>query len=278
MLKSGDTNAGNTLISPIADSPLIKSFFKSGLEDIVKKELEGTTGEYSIFIKNLKTNETYELDSHKTYEPASLYKLWVMGAVFEKIGSGEVKKTEVLSDEIKTLNEKFDIDEETAELKEGGFSMSVSQALNHMITISHNYAALLLMDRIRRSSVVNFIDTYGFDESSLGGDLKTTASDIGDYYEKLYKGEIVDPGSSGEMMDLLEKQTFNDRIPKYLPDNTKIAHKTGELGQVKHDAGIVYTPDGDYIIVLLSRSNSPKGAAEREALVSKAVYDYFQSR
>ncbi len=276
MLKSESQSGTNSLISPIAHSPLVKSIFKSGLEDVVKKELEGTTGQYSIYIKNLKTNEEYELDSHKLYEPASLYKLWVMGAVYEEVKNGTLKTTEVLSNDVKSLNEKFGIDEENAELTEGDFSMTVQQALNQMITISHNYSALLLMDRIRRVSVVTFMKENDFLESTLGTEPKTSARDIGLFYEKLYNGKIIDSNYSSIMMDILSKQTFNDRIPKYLPDNYKVAHKTGELGQVKHDAGVVFSPKGDYVIVLLSQSKSPKGAAEREALLSKAIFDYFQ--
>jgi beta-lactamase class A len=57
-----------------------------------------------------------------------------------------------------------------------------------------------------------------------------------------------------------------------------MAHKTGELGQVSHDGGIVYTEKGDYIIVVLSESTLPKGAEERIANISKDVYAYFMSK
>jgi hypothetical protein len=47
---------------------------------------------------------------------------------------------------------------------------------------------------------------------------------------------------------------------------------------VAHDAGIVFSQAGDYIIVLLSDSDNPSGAMEKEALVSKATYEYFSSQ
>ena len=52
-------------------------------------------------------------------------------------------------------------------------------------------------------------------------------------------------------------------------------HKTGELGGMKHDVGIVSGPSGDYIIVLMSDSNNPKAAAERMAKVSENVFNYM---
>ncbi len=80
------------------------------------------------------------------------------------------------------------------------------------------------------------------------------------------------------MLEILKRQRINDRIPKYLPDDLEVAHKTGELDGFKHDAGIVYTPKGDYLFIALSKSTSPAQAAERIALLSKEVYAYFDAQ
>ncbi len=58
--------------------------------------------------------------------------------------------------------------------------------------------------------------------------------------EKIYLGKAVSQGASIEMKNLLLAQAVDDRIPKYLPENIKVAHKTGELDTLRHDAGIVY--------------------------------------
>src|SRR5687767_7091387 len=55
------------------------------LKEIIEKELEGTKGSYSIAVKHLKTGEVYYKDEHKKYDTGSLYKLWVMGAVYQQI-------------------------------------------------------------------------------------------------------------------------------------------------------------------------------------------------
>ena len=77
------------------------------------------------------------------------------------------------------------------------------------------------------------------------------------------------------MIEILKRQTFNDRIPKYLPKEIDVAHKTGELFGSKHDAGIVFGKNGDYIIVVLSKTESEAEAAEKIANFSKEVYEYF---
>lgn len=248
--------------------------FKPSLEQTVTKALEGTQGTYSIAIKNLKTGESYYLEADKQYGAGSLYKLWVMATVFEKINKGELNEDEILSQDIKTLNEEFELSDDEAELTDGTITLSVTEALRQMISISHNYAALLLTEKVKVSSLKAFLSDYGFKNSVLDPP-KTTASDITLFFEKLYQGEITSNDSSQKMIGFLKDQKLNGGIPKYLPDKSKVANKTGDIGWFKHDGGIVFTDKGDYIIVILSESNAPSETQERIALISKAVYDYF---
>ena len=145
-----------------------------------------------------------------------------------------------------------------------------------MITISHNYGALLLIEKIGLSNVKLFLEKHGLKESIIGEDLPTsTANDIELFLEKLYKGELANEKYSNKMLKLLKMQKLNNKLPKYLPKDVVVAHKTGEIGFLTHDAGIAYTKNGDYIIVIFSESDNPKGAEEEIAQISKAVYEYF---
>lgn len=253
---------------------------KPSLKSVVEQAMTGSEGKYGIVIKNFKTGESYSLNEHQVFTAGSLYKLWVMGTAFQKIKDGNLKEGEDLSEDIEVLNEEFNITSEDAELQTGNISLTVAQALNQMITISHNYAALLLTKRIKLSSVKVFLKENGFTQSQLGTETDTdspvtTPFDIAFFYEKLYKKELVGLLQADKMIELLQNQKLNDGLPKYLPSEIKIAHKTGDIGWFKHDAGIVYSVSGDYLIVVLSESDSPAGAQEKIALLSKAVYDYF---
>lgn len=255
----------------------IKTLFSTGLQDTVDKSLEGTTGTYAVYIKNLKTGEEYGVREHEKFKSASLYKLWTMGAVYTQVEAGKLEKDDVISASIESLNKQFGISTEEAELTEGEITKTVDQAIEQMIVISHNYSAILLTSKIKLATVRDFLNAYGLSGSKVGSDLpETTAADIGRYYELLYKKEIVNEIYSDEMMARLKRQQLNDRIPKLLPEGTVVAHKTGELYGFKHDAGIVFAPKGDYIIVMLSESKSPAAAAERMAQLSKDIYDYFE--
>lgn len=263
---------------PSKENVLSAQLQNYSLKSTVLNSLTNTTGTYGIAIKNLKTNESYYLHEHQTFETGSLYKLWIMATVYKQIQLGTLTGDQELNGDIAELNEKFNLASDEAELTEGTINFSVKSALYQMISISHNYASLILSEKIKVSSVATFLKGNGFKESTVGtnGDVpKSTPRDIALFYEKLYKGELANGQYSAEMTGLLKNQQLNDGLPKYLPVGATVAHKTGDIGWNKHDAGIVYTEKGDYIIVVMSESNSPAGAQERIALISKAVYDYF---
>lgn len=252
---------------------------KINLEKTITKVLEGSKGKYSIVVKNLKTGESFSINSHKPNKTGSLYKLWVMATVFNQIQNGKLTEDEILSEDIQDLNYKFSIASEEAELTEGKITLTVHDALQQMITISHNYAALLLTEKIKLSSVKSFLEKNGFLESKVSDSAPiSTPYNIALFLEKLYKGKLANKKHTKSMLGLLKSQKLNDKLPKYLPKNVFIAHKTGEIDFLSHDAGIVYTEKGDYIIVVFSQSNYPKGANERIAQISKAVYEYFNNQ
>lgn len=300
--------SGGYVILSTAENQLIGPLLKSSanqvnnpLRRVVENSLADSKGIYGIAIKHLNTEKGYFLNEHRVFETGSLYKLWVMAAVYKQIQDGLLTEDEVLSQDVAALNQEFNIDPESAELTDGIVTFTVHDALKQMITISHNYAALLLTEKIKLSSVANFLKVNGFTESSVGvdGDApKSTASDIALFYEKLYKRELANAQYTQEMIDLLKGQQLDEGLPKYLPDQLPVANKTGDMGWFKHDAGIVYygatklanSPGGEaaplvspvnqeaYIIVVMSESESPLGAQERIAIISKAVFDYFSKK
>ncbi|QQG47345.1 MAG: serine hydrolase [Candidatus Woesebacteria bacterium] len=229
------------------------------LSKIVDDAMNGANGTYAIFIKNLKTNESYSFNEHMKFKAGSLYKLWVMGEAYNEIKSNNLSLSDYLTE----------------------VSLTVGDALNQMVTVSDNSSAFALTNKLTAVNISSFMKKFNFSESDFGDETNepmTTAYDVASFFEKLYKGEIVDSSSSSEMVELLKEQTLNDVIPKYLPSEIAIAHKTGDIDNFYHDAGIVYTKNGDYIIVLMSESDDPSQSAVRESVISKNVFDYFNSQ
>jgi beta-lactamase class A len=82
---------------------------------------------------------------------------------------------------------------------------------------------------------------------------------------------------SRQMLDILHAQEFNSGIPAGLPKDARVAHKTGEISTVAHDAGIVYLPDREpYVLVVLTEwEASAGGRHDTIAGISRAVYEYL---
>lgn len=274
--------------NPYIASPSPTPIRESKLVDIINYNFARDDKDYAVVIKNFATGEEYGFNENKKFASASLYKLWVLGVAYEKIKNGEIAEDDVISGNASKFDDLLSTDpelpsptpkeqispEENRETKY--VSMTVKNALEKMIIHSDNYSALLLTQKLGVKSISNFLKTNGLSSSSFGSPPKTSAKDIALYYEKLYIGEIVDKETSDKMISLLKRQAIKDRLPKYLPDDISVAHKTGELYGFKHDAGIVFGAKGDYVIVVLTDTNDPVRASERTANFSSEIYNYFE--
>ncbi|HEX2644241.1 MAG TPA: serine hydrolase, partial [Thermoanaerobaculia bacterium] len=83
------------------------------------------------------------------------------------------------------------------------------------------------------------------------------------------------PASRERMLDILRAQEFNEKIPAGLPPGTRVAHKTGDITGIHHDAAIVF-PEGEapYILVVLTAGFADQAEADRKiAEVSRAIWE-----
>ena len=69
---------------------------------------------------------------------------------------------------------------------------------------------------------------------------------------------------------------FNDRIPAGLPPGTPVAHKTGEITQIQHDAAIVFAPRPFVLVVLVRGLDDTKRSAALAADIARLVYGASQ--
>ena len=94
--------------------------------------------------------------------------------------------------------------------------------------------------------------------------------------EAIGKEEIISAEVCDEMMDILFDQNFNDVIPVLLPEDVKVAHKTGSITGVQHDSGIIVLPNGHkYVLILLSKNlEDRKQGIDILSRVSEMVYKF----
>ncbi|MGB7282210.1 MAG: serine hydrolase [Candidatus Acidiferrum sp.] len=97
---------------------------------------------------------------------------------------------------------------------------------------------------------------------------------------KIFKNEAASEKSCQDMLGILKLQQLNDSVPRYLPAGTVVAHKTGEIGYTRNDAGIIYE-GGQHIAITIFGLRGSEDVPElelkqREGTIARAVYDYFQ--
>lgn len=212
---------------------------------------------YSIYIESNDLG-IIEVSPHRL-RAASMIKVFILAYLFD-----QVDKNLISLDERITLLGKDKVGGSgSLQSYDEGISLSIDFLAEKMITESDNTATNILIDRLGIESINQYIARNGYGDTYLqrkmmdsnaiskGLENYTSASDLGLFFHRLYKNEIVSSTWDTYMKDILIRQTDTECIASALPDYT-VAHKTGELVGVYHDGGIIYTPKGDYILVLLS--------------------------
>jgi len=148
-----------------------------------------------------------------------------------------------------------------------GTRLSLLQLAQRMIVRSSNLATNLLIERLDATRVTATIRRLGADSMLVLRGVEdgkayaqqlnntTTARDLATLLLALARGRALRPGTTAELLGILEAQEYNDGIPAGLPPATRVAHKTGWITATWHDAALVY-PAGDarpYALVILSR-------------------------
>ncbi len=174
-----------------------------------------------------------------------------------------------------------------------GKMMRVDELAYHMITTSSNLATNLLLGVIGTDAVNQTLRELDVEEGieltrgvedelafEKGINNRVTAAGLLRILVMLAEGKAFSPALSRRMMDILHGQEFNQGIPARLPKGARVAHKTGEISTVAHDAGVVYLPKRKpYVLVILTEWDvSTTGRSRTIASISHAIYEFLTLR
>jgi beta-lactamase class A len=167
-----------------------------------------------------------------------------------------------------------------------GQTRSVEDLIRRMIVRSSNLATNLLIDKVGPGTVMDLmrrIEAYDIrilrgveDEKAFEARMNNTvtAHDLLIALDAIAGGKEFTIASSDRMLDILEAQEFNEKIPAGLPGGTPVAHKTGDITGIHHDMAIVYPPgEKPYILVVLTAGFPDEKTADLViAEISRAVW------
>lgn len=238
-----------------------KKFTLTKLEKKLRSAVKKYPGTWSVYVKNLNTNESITINNQRIYA-ASLIKIYAMAAAYDRINQKKLSES------------------------------SIKSTINSMITVSSNDA----FNTVVRSIGTSYINTWckkngytgtnqahGLSPSSNNyglyngtGSNVTTVKDCGKLLESIYRGTCVSKSASKKMLKHLKGQQRRSKIPAGVPSGVTVANKTGETDDTTHDVAIVYSKGADYIICVMG--NCPGYAWSASSYItrlSRMTYQYF---
>ena len=235
---------------------------------------------------------SYNADSY--FHAASTMKLAVLLGVFRQVARGELaldapvhvrnRFTSIVNQEPFMLDLGRDADPDV--YGHLGKSMSVRELAYWMITKSSNLATNLLVDVVGIPTIQLALDELDIDgikvlrgvedqrafEAGLNNEV--TANGLLKLLRLIADGKAYSEEACEEMLQIMLEQQYRSGIPAGLPKAARVAHKTGNISTVHHDAGIVYL-DGrkPYVLVILTSFAAETGRGAAVADVSRDIFN-----
>jgi beta-lactamase class A len=265
------------------------------LRDAITARIAASPGAVvGLSFEDLQTGEKIVINADTVFHAASTMKIPVMIEVLRRAKAGAFS----LDQEVLLVNQFSSIvdgspypmlkadDEDTTLYALVGTRVPIRNLLRRMITRSSNLATNELISLVGAKNVTAMARAIGAthtnvlrgveDQKAFDAGLinTTTAADLATMLLTIDKGTALSPEASAEMKEILLAQEVNDKIPAGLPPGTPVAHKTGEITAVSHDAAVV-NPPGRKPNVLVVMTRGLRDSAQSTALIadiSRMVY------
>ena len=263
------------LLAAIALAGLTASADSVALRDSIMTRIAVSPGAtVAVSYVDLETGESVSINEDTVFHAASTMKIPVMMEVLRRAQSGSFS----LDQGVLLVNQFASIvdgspysldaseDGDTALYARIGERVPIRDLMRRMITRSSNLATNQLIALTGAANVTATARSLGaariqvlrgvedqkaFDRGMINS---TTSADLAALLIAIEKGQALSSASSAEMRDILLAQEFNEKIPAGLPPGTRVAHKTGEITAVSHDAAVVYPANRrPYVLVVLTK-------------------------
>ncbi len=213
----------------------------SELEAAINSKLAGfnDSGSWSVYVYDLKDDSYVHINSDKTLDAASLYKLFLVEYLEQKLPYDTWANTWLVD-------------------------QNVSDCVYSMLQSKDDPCSEDLANYLNLESVDNFNRLNGYKDTSFAGNSgrQTTAADVGKLFVSLKKGQILSDPARRFVFDALYQQNINRGMSKGCGKDCRTANKQGELSGIAYDAGVVTHGKRDYVLVVMSRGGDFKQIAE----------------
>jgi beta-lactamase class A len=270
---------------PSIDSPVE---LRGRFADLEEKSHAAAIG---IAIADLETGAEFAFQGDRWFHAASTIKVAILVGVYGAIFRGEllpqsrvhVRNRFLSAYDGSPYRVRLDRDANPDVHREIGRTLRVSELADAMITTSSNLATNLLLDLVGLDVLQQTLERFGLTGVDLrrgvedvmafehGINNRVTACGLVGLLRLIGEGHAFSPELSGQMIDVLHAQQFKSGLPAGLPTTARVAHKTGEISTIAHDAGLVYLPGRKpYAVAVLTEWE--RSGSGRSATIAAASY------
>jgi beta-lactamase class A len=282
-----------TRSSPASSQPPVPSLAEPSALHARFAELEEKSGAQAIGVAlvDLETGAEFHYHADRWFHAASTIKVAILVGVYGSIHRGEllpqsrvhVRNRFLSAHDGTPYRVRLDRDANPDVHREVGRTLRVSELAEAMITTSSNLATNLLLDLVGLDVLQRTLDGFGLDGIDLrrgvedekafehGINNRVTANGLVGLLRLIGEERAFSPSLSRDMLDVLLGQQFKSGIPAGLPRGARVAHKTGEISTIAHDAGLIYLPGRrPYALSVLTEWDPSVGG--RSATIAAASY------
>jgi beta-lactamase class A len=253
------------------------------IEKVIENALQSMKGDFSVILKDLKSGTVFfEKDADRQLPSASTIKLLIMIEAYRCFLTGKLDLYSKVSisnaDKVEfSLITEMNTDRYT-----------VKDLILLMMTISDNTATNVLIDILGMENINDTGIKLGlegtklqrkmmdFEAAKKGRQNLTVPRDMLKLMESLYKNEILNPQACSEMLSIMSTVVSRDFMIRDLPVDIRCAHKPGELDELNHDIGIVFTPSCHYALGIFATGLKDNISGRKYiAQLSKEIFDHI---
>jgi beta-lactamase class A len=220
----------------------------------------GLDGVMGVAIIDLTDGRNYLLHANDVFPQASSIKICVLAELYRQVQQGKLKLTDMYTVNAADLVQDSDI---MGGLTPGVTRITLRDLATMMVAVSDNSATNVLIDRVGMDNVNTFLDSLGLHDTRLrrkmmditaageGRENISTPNEMSKLLQALYQGKILNKQLTDDFFKVLA--THKDSwIPRYLPEDLKIADKPGALEGVRNDSGVIFVDKRPYVLCIMT--------------------------
>ncbi len=234
-----------------------------------------------VFFVDLDTGAYIDLNGELTFSAASMIKFPILVAFFQDVDEGKIHLDEPLT----LKKELIGGGSGDMQYQPVGTKFTALSTATKMITISDNTATNMLISRLGGATALNQrFQSWGLTVTEirnplpdLSGTNTTSPRDLAQLMAAVQQGDLILPKSRDRLLHIMRQTVTATLLPKGLGKGATIAHKTGDIGSMVGDVGLVDMPSGKrYIAVaMVKRPYNNEQAKELIRSFSRAAYQQF---